>query len=295
VGSLVFGGGHVVLPLLRAEVVPSGWIGNDAFLAGYGAAQAVPDRCHIRCLSRRCHRRLEDRRPLPRRDFLPSFLLVNRNPAVLGESPAADGDPAALRGVNAAVVGLLLRGLYDPIWTSGILSESRFRHCVLRFPAAVPVADAAVARCRPVCGSRRDSDGDLTQSWVPTDLATAVNSIVQQPRRSWRDHFREATTCQKRPTVQPFEGTRTRSAAPGPPSQRSSSIITGSGPASNGVPQVALPYLASYAQYGFLGVPHFSYPYLNQRIRDRLFAEGRTPVGFAIAASAASIRLSCSA
>ena len=124
-GSLVFGGGHVVLPLLQAEVVPSGWVTNDAFLAGYGAAQAVPG-------------------PLftfaaylgtvmgPRPNgwvggliclvaiFLPSFLLL------IGALPFWDSlrrRPAvqsALRGVNAAVVGLLLAALYKPVWTSAI-------------------------------------------------------------------------------------------------------------------------------------------------------------------------------
>lgn len=126
VGSLVFGGGHVVLPLLRAEVVP-GWIGNDAFLAGYGAAQAVPGplftfaaylgaviggwKTAILCLGA---------------IFLPSFLLV------IGILPFWEtlrrraATQAALRGVNAAVVGLLLAAFYDPVWTSGILTKADF-------------------------------------------------------------------------------------------------------------------------------------------------------------------------
>jgi chromate transporter len=127
VGSLVFGGGHVVLPLLRAEVVPSGWIGNDAFLAGYGAAQAVPGplftfaaylgavvggwKTAVLCLVA---------------IFLPSFLLV------IGVLPFWESlrrrktTQAALRGVNAAVVGLLLAAFYDPVWTSGILAKADF-------------------------------------------------------------------------------------------------------------------------------------------------------------------------
>lgn len=127
VGSLVFGGGHVVLPLLRAEVVPSGWIGDDAFLAGYGAAQAVPGplftfaaylgavigdwKTAILCLVA---------------IFLPSFLLV------IGILPFWEmlrrrtATQAALRGVNAAVVGLLLAAFYDPVWRSGILSKADF-------------------------------------------------------------------------------------------------------------------------------------------------------------------------
>lgn len=127
VGSLVFGGGHVVLPLLRAEVVPSGWIGNDAFLAGYGAAQAVPGplftfaaylgaviggwKTAMLCLGA---------------IFLPSFLLV------IGVLPFWEtlrrrkATQAALRGINAAVVGLLLAAFYDPVWTSGILTKADF-------------------------------------------------------------------------------------------------------------------------------------------------------------------------
>jgi chromate transporter len=126
VGSLVFGGGHVVLPLLKTEVVP-GWVSNDAFLAGYGAAQAVPGplftfaaylgaviggwKIALLCLIG---------------IFLPSFLLVvGVLPFwdVLRKRPAAQ---AALAGVNAAVVGLLLGALYDPVWTSGILTRADF-------------------------------------------------------------------------------------------------------------------------------------------------------------------------
>jgi chromate transporter len=126
VGSLVFGGGHVVLPLLRAEVVP-GWIGNDAFLAGYGAAQAVPGplftfaaylgaviggwKTAILCLLA---------------IFLPSFLLVIGILPFWESLRRRTATQAALRGVNAAVVGLLLAAFYDPVWTSGILAKADF-------------------------------------------------------------------------------------------------------------------------------------------------------------------------
>jgi len=127
VGSLVFGGGHVVLPLLQAEVVPSGWVSNDAFLAGYGAAQAVPGplftfaaylgaviggwKAALVCLVA---------------IFLPSFLLV------IGILPFWEGlrrrpmAQSVLRGVNAAVVGLLLAAFYNPVWTSGITGKADF-------------------------------------------------------------------------------------------------------------------------------------------------------------------------
>ena len=130
-GSLVFGGGHVVLPLLQAEVVPTGWLTNDAFLAGYGAAQAVPGplftfAAYLGAVMG----------PRPNgwlgagicllAVFLPSFLLM------LGALPfweALRRQPlaqAALRGINAAVVGLLLAALYHPVWTAAIHSGSDF-------------------------------------------------------------------------------------------------------------------------------------------------------------------------
>ncbi|HTE98163.1 MAG TPA: chromate efflux transporter [Bradyrhizobium sp.] len=134
VGSLVFGGGHVVLPLLQAEVVPSGWINHDAFLAGYGAAQAVPGplftfaaylgavtggwKIAALCLVA---------------VFLPSFLLV------IGVLPFWDalrrmkGVQAALQGVNAAVVGLLLAAFYNPVWTAGIMTPADFGLALVAF------------------------------------------------------------------------------------------------------------------------------------------------------------------
>ena len=124
-GSLVFGGGHVVLPLLQAAVVPPGWVTNDAFLAGYGAAQAVPGplftfAAYLGAVMG----------PAPNgwlgaaialvAIFLPSFLLVI---GVLPFWQALRGRPfaqSALAGVNAAVVGLLLAALYNPVWTAAI-------------------------------------------------------------------------------------------------------------------------------------------------------------------------------
>jgi chromate transporter len=130
-GSLVFGGGHVVLPLLQASVVPPGWITNDAFLAGYGAAQAVPG--PLFTFAAYLGAAME---PPPNgwvgailclvAVFLPSFLLVfGALPfwAQLRDRPAAQ---TALRGVNAAVVGLLLAALYRPVWTSAITQPADF-------------------------------------------------------------------------------------------------------------------------------------------------------------------------
>ena len=135
-GSLVFGGGHVVLPLLQAEVVPPGWVTNDQFLAGYGAAQAVPGplftfaaylgaviggwSAAALCLVA---------------IFLPSFLLVIGTLPFWEELRRKQWAQSALRGVNAAVVGLLLAALYDPVWTSGIDSAADFSIGIAAFLA----------------------------------------------------------------------------------------------------------------------------------------------------------------
>jgi chromate transporter len=130
-GSLVFGGGHVVLPLLQAAVVPPGWVSNDAFLAGYGAAQAVPGplftfAAYLGAVLG----------PQPNgwagagiclvAIFLPSFLLVIGALPFWEELRRRAAAQAMLRGVNAAVVGLLLAALYNPVWTAGITNAGDF-------------------------------------------------------------------------------------------------------------------------------------------------------------------------
>jgi chromate transporter len=124
-GALVFGGGHVVLPLLEEAVVKPGWISADEFLAGYGAAQAVPGPMFTLAAY------LGARLPGSEGGivgasialgaiFLPGFLLVA---GVLPLWRAIAGRPFAARaiaGVNAAVVGLLGAALYDPVWTSAV-------------------------------------------------------------------------------------------------------------------------------------------------------------------------------
>jgi chromate transporter len=125
VGSLVFGGGHVVLPLLQAEVVPPGWVTNEQFVAGYGAAQAVPGplftfAAYLGAVMRPLGGGVVGAALALVAVFAPSFLLV------VGALPLWDSlrprpsFQAALRGINAAVVGLLLAALYHPVWTSAI-------------------------------------------------------------------------------------------------------------------------------------------------------------------------------
>lgn len=139
-GSLVFGGGHVVLPLLQAAVVPSGWVSGDAFLAGYGAAQAVPGPLFTFAAFLGA-----SMQPPPSglmggllclgAIFLPSFLLV------FGTLPFWEGlrrssrMQTALAGINAAVVGLLLAALYTPVWTSAIFRPQDFGLGLIAFIA----------------------------------------------------------------------------------------------------------------------------------------------------------------
>ena len=130
-GALVFGGGHVVLPLLQAEVVPTGWVSQEAFLAGYGATQAVPGPLFTFAAflgtvldgppngvwgAALCLFAI----------FLPSFLLV---PGLLPFWDDIRKFPVArqaLAGINAAVVGLLLAALYNPVWVSAVQSSMDF-------------------------------------------------------------------------------------------------------------------------------------------------------------------------
>jgi chromate transporter len=137
-GALVFGGGHVVLPLLREAFVAPGWVSDDVFLAGYGAAQAVPGplftfAAYLGAVVR----------PVPHGIagaalglfgiFLPGLLIL------LGALPFWDdfrkrvAAQAAMRGVNAAVVGLLGAALYTPLWTSAVKGPGDFALALVGF------------------------------------------------------------------------------------------------------------------------------------------------------------------
>ena len=141
-GSLVFGGGHVVLPLLQADVVPHGWVSNDAFLAGYGAAQAVPGplftfAAYLGAVMGPEPNGWQGALLCLAAIFLPSFLLV------IGVLPFWDhlrryqAVRAALFGVNAAVVGLLMAALYHPVWTSAIKGPAEFGLALAAFALLV--------------------------------------------------------------------------------------------------------------------------------------------------------------
>ena len=127
-GALVFGGGHVVLPLLQSAVVRSGWVSEDTFLAGYGAAQAVPGPLfsfaaflgYVASPTRGVVGGLVALVAI----YLPGFLIL------VGALPFWDGfqrkawAQATIRGVNAAVVGLLAAALYNPVWTNSVRSRA---------------------------------------------------------------------------------------------------------------------------------------------------------------------------
>ena len=130
-GSLVFGGGHVVLPLLQAEVVPSGWVSNDAFLAGYGAAQAVPGplftfAAFLGASMNQAPSGWFGGLVCLLAIFAPSFLLVVGALPFWEHLRRNSRTQAALLGINAAVVGLLLAALYQPVWTSAIHAPQDF-------------------------------------------------------------------------------------------------------------------------------------------------------------------------
>jgi len=130
-GALVFGGGHVVLPLLRDAFVAPGWVSDDTFLAGYGAAQAVPGplftfAAYLGAVVTASPHGVEGAALGLLGIFLPGMLIL------LGTLPFWEtlrrraNAQAAMRGVNAAVVGLLGAALYDPVWISSVRSRADF-------------------------------------------------------------------------------------------------------------------------------------------------------------------------
>jgi len=157
-GSLVFGGGHVVLPLIQREVVGPGQVSQELFLAGYGMAQAVPGplftfAAYLGTVMESAPTGIAGGALALVAIFLPSYLLV------MGVLPywrmlvTARWARAAVRGVNAAVVGILLAALYDPVWTTSVKSGRDFGFALAAFglltywkvPPWLVVAGMAVA------------------------------------------------------------------------------------------------------------------------------------------------------
>ena len=163
VGSLVFGGGHVVLPLLRAEVVGPEGVSDAAFVAGYGAAQAVPGplftfAAYLGAMMRTGPTGIAGATLALVAVFLPSLLLVVGMLPFWDRLRAHAGMRSALAGVNAAVVGLLLAALYEPVWTSAIDTPVDLALALAAFvalaiwrlpPWLVVIATAVIAGLRP--------------------------------------------------------------------------------------------------------------------------------------------------
>ena len=139
-GSLVFGGGHVVLPLLQAATVPNGWVNSETFLAGYGLAQAVPGplttfAAFLGASMNVAPSGWAGATTCLIAIFTPSFLLVVGVLPFWEQLRRSVRTQAALAGVNAGVVGLLLAALYNPVWTSAIVKPQDFGLALIAFVA----------------------------------------------------------------------------------------------------------------------------------------------------------------
>jgi len=139
-GALVFGGGHVVLPLLKAEVVTTGWVGAEDFLAGYGLAQAVPGplftfAAYLGAMMGPAPSGLIGSAIALVAVFLPGLALIYGMLPFWDQLRGRPGAQAAMRGANAAVVGILGAALYDPVWTSAVLSPRDFLLALVGFLA----------------------------------------------------------------------------------------------------------------------------------------------------------------
>jgi len=137
-GALVFGGGHVVLPLLQQDVVPTGWVTNAQFLAGYGAAQAVPGplftfSSYLGFVSKPYPNGIMGSILALIAIFLPAFFLVAGALPFWNILRSRPGFQTALSGINASVVGILMAALYHPVWTSAIKSPYDFCLALIAF------------------------------------------------------------------------------------------------------------------------------------------------------------------
>ncbi|RZU63365.1 chromate transporter [Zhihengliuella halotolerans] len=153
-GALVFGGGHVVLPLLEAETVPNGLVAHDTFLAGYGAAQAVPGPLftfagYLGASTTTGPAGLLGAAIALLAIFLPAALLAVGALPFWDRLRRATSARSALMGVNAAVVGILAAALYDPVFTQGVTSTGSLAVAIAVFVAQrawnVPAWAAVIA------------------------------------------------------------------------------------------------------------------------------------------------------
>lgn len=141
-GALVFGGGHVVLPLLQEAVVAPGWVSADDFLAGYGAAQAVPGpmfsfAAFLGARLNGAQGGLLGASVSTLAIFLPGFLLIAGALPFWRSIQNRASAASALAGINAAVVGLLAAALYNPVWTSAVITPVDFAIALVGFALLV--------------------------------------------------------------------------------------------------------------------------------------------------------------
>lgn len=148
-GALVFGGGHVVLPLLQQAVVENGWVDANGFLAGYGAAQAMPGPM----FSMAAYLGAEVPLSLPAAAgaligllgiFLPGFLLLMAVLPMWARLTRHPWAPRTMAGINAAVVGLLAAAFHDPVWTQGIRGPGDVAIAAIGFLLLVAVRVSAI-------------------------------------------------------------------------------------------------------------------------------------------------------
>jgi chromate transporter len=137
-GALVFGGGHVVLPLLQAGVVAPGWVTNEQFIAGYGAAQAIPGplftfSAYLGFVLHPEPNGLSGAALALIAIFLPGLLMTAGSLPFWDLLRTRASFQSAIRGINAAVVGLLLAAFYSPVWTSGIFKPLDFGLALFSF------------------------------------------------------------------------------------------------------------------------------------------------------------------
>jgi chromate transporter len=166
-GALVFGGGHVVLPLLRNAVVTSGWLSDDAFLAGYGAAQAIPGplftfAAYLGAVAKPSPHGVTGAALGLIGIFLPGMLILVGTLPFWEALRARAGAQTAMGGINAAVVGILCGAFYDPVWTSSVRTAADFGLALVGFVSLImwrappllvviigAVAGAALAQVHP--------------------------------------------------------------------------------------------------------------------------------------------------
>jgi chromate transporter len=137
-GALVFGGGHVVLPRLREATVAPGWVSDDAFLAGYGAAQAVPGplftfAAYLGAVMKSPPNGIAGAAISLIAIFLPGILVLMGTLPFWETFRRRSDAQAIMRGVNAAVVGLLGAALYSPVWTSSVKTPADFGLALVGF------------------------------------------------------------------------------------------------------------------------------------------------------------------